>query len=232
MVGPTKDGRRPSHTDAPKPQGQVLARGGAPPLDAGDWYDFVFAVVDRYKDDIVLWGVWNEPNLNLYLKNGDIGVYEQLVRTAHEAIRNANPSGLVIGPEVSQHAIQNGWFAAAMDRFGDLFDVVTVHWYTDGPPIDRFMDQGVRPYARRKDVWLSETGVSPCEATFGEAGQALFFQRVLQAFQPRRSWWTAVLFYVLNDPPRPLECGSGITRADWTNRPAFSLYQAFIRAFP
>ena len=203
-----------------------------PPLDYQDWYAFVYAVVDRYKDDISLWGVWNEPNLNLYLRNGDIAAYERLVRTAHAAIRAASPAGLVIGPEVSQHAVQNGWYATAMDRFGDLFDIVTVHWYTDGPPIDRYMDNGVRPYARRKDVWLSETGVSPCEPTFGETGQALFFQRVLQAFQPRRSWWTSVLFYVLHDPPRPLECGSGVTRPDWSNRPAFSLYQAFIKAFP
>src|SRR5206468_10587691 len=71
------------------------ANGGGPyqnpPLDDQDWYDFVYAVVDRYKDDIVLWGVWNEPNLNLYLRNGDIVAYERLVRTAHAAIRAASP---------------------------------------------------------------------------------------------------------------------------------------------
>ena len=39
-----------------------------------DWYDFVFATVDRYKDDVFLWGVWNEPNLDTYLKNGDLAV--------------------------------------------------------------------------------------------------------------------------------------------------------------
>ncbi len=212
------------------------ANGGAafntPPLRMQDWYDFVFATVDRYKDDVVLWGVWNEPNLDSYLKNGDLASYEQLVRTAESAIHAANPSAIVLGPDVSHHAIPSGWFRAVMQTVGSLFDVVTVHWYPDGPPLEAFMDQGVRPFAMGKDVWLSESGITPCQTTFGEVGQALLYQKVLQAFQPRRAWWTSVLFYALYDPPTPLTCGSGITRPDWSNRPAFSLYQAFIKAFP
>jgi hypothetical protein len=212
------------------------ANGGAaintPPQRLQDWYDFVFATVDRYKDDVFLWGIWNEPNLDSYLKNGDLASYEQLARTAASAIRAANPSAIVIGPEVSHHAIASGWYAAAMRSFGNLFDVVTVHWYPDGPPLEAFMDQGVRPFAMGRDVWLSESGLALCQSPFGEAGQALLYQRVLQAFAARRSWWTSVLFYVLYDPPAPVACGTGITRPDWSNRPAFSLYQAFIKAFP
>jgi hypothetical protein len=212
------------------------ANGGAafntPPLSYQDWYDFVYATVDRYKDDVFLWGVWNEPNLDTYLRNGDLAAYEQLVQTAESAIHAANPSALVLGPEVSHHAIPSGWYAAAMKAIGSLFDIVTVHWYPDGPPLEAYMDQGVRPSAMRKDVWLSESGITPCQSTFGEVGQALFYQRVLQAFESRRGWWTGLLFYDLYDPPNPTNCGSGITRTDWSNRPAFSLYQAFIKAYP
>jgi hypothetical protein len=203
-----------------------------PPLNPQDWYDFVYAVADRYKDDIFLWGLWNEPNLDVYLHDGDLKEYQLLAATARAAIRAANPSASVLGPEVSHHAIKSGWYAAAMKSFGDLFDIVTVHWFVDGPPLESMMDEGVRPYAMWKSVWLSEVGIKPCDSTFGEAGQALFYQKVLSAFEPRRSWWTTVLFYDLYDPPSPLECGSGITRADWSNRPAFSLYQAFIKANP
>jgi hypothetical protein len=212
------------------------ANGGAalngPPLNSQDWYDFVYATVDRYKDDVFLWGIWNEPNLDTYLRKGDLGVYEQLARTAESAIRAANPSAIVLGPEVSHHAIRAGWYAAAMKAFGSLFDIVTVHWYMDGPPLEAFMDNAVRPWAGRKEVWLTESGITPCQSNFGEAGQALFYRRVLQAFRPRSHWWTAVLFYNLYDPPSPLNCGSAITRSDWSNRPAFALYQAFIKANP
>ena len=29
-----------------------------------------------------------------------------------------------------------------------------------------------------------------------------------------------------------MDCGAGITRSDWSNRPAFYLYQAFIKTHP
>jgi hypothetical protein len=212
------------------------ANGGGPfqvpPTSMQDWYDFVFAAASRYKDDIFLWGIWNEPNLSQYLEDGGIHVYEQLARTGAAAVRAANPSALVLGPEVSHHAVKEAWYATAMRTFGNVFDIVTVHWYPDAPPIESFMDTGIRPFSQGKNVWLSETGMTPCQSTFGETGQALFYQRVLKAFEPRRSWWTAVLFYDLYDPPDPLNCGSGITRPDWTNRPAFLLLQSFIKSHP
>jgi hypothetical protein len=152
--------------------------------------------------------------------------------TARAAIKAANPKANVLGPEVSQHAFKDGWYAAAMRGFGDQFDIVTVHWYPDGPSLDYMMDQLVRPFALGKPVWMTEAGMRACETIFGEAGQAVLYDRILRTFLPRRSWWNAVLFYDLYDPPEPLDCGSGITRPDFSNRPAFLLYQSFIRAHP
>jgi hypothetical protein len=203
-----------------------------PPLNYQDWYDFVFATVTRYRGDIDLWGVWNEPNLDQYLEGTDLKVYRSLVITARAAIRAANPLATVLGPDVSFHGVKDGWFAAAMTDFGDLFDIVTVHWYADGPDLEVMMDRMVRPLAPRQPVWLSEVGMKPCGSLFGEAGQALLYQRVLSAFDARREWWTGVLFYDLYEPPVGRDCGTAITRADWSNRPAFQLYQAFIRGHP
>src|SRR5256885_598005 len=104
-----------------------------PPLNYQDWYDFVFATVSRYRDDIFLWGVWNEPNLDVYLQGSDLRVYRTLTVMAHAAIRAANPRAVILGPDVSWHGVKDGWFPAAMNDFGDLFDIVTVHWYPDGP---------------------------------------------------------------------------------------------------
>jgi len=60
-----------------------------PPLNYQDWYDFVYATVSRYRNDIYLWGVWNEPNLNGYLKGSDPRVYRSLAVMAHAAVRAA-----------------------------------------------------------------------------------------------------------------------------------------------
>ena len=203
-----------------------------PPINYQDWYDFVFAVVSRYRDDIYLWGVWNEPDLDVFLHGGDLQVYRALTINARAAILAANPRAAVLGPDVSWHALTEGWFAQAMSAFGDLFDIVTVHWYIDGPQIDRLMDDWVKPYALGKPVWLAEVGRKPCASMFGEAGQALFYAQVLDAFEARRDWWTGVLFYDLWEDPTPPDCGSAITRPDWSNRPAFTIYQNFIRAHP
>jgi len=203
-----------------------------PPLILQDWYDFVYAIVSRYEDDIYLWGVWNEPNLDWYLHGASVDAYRDLAITARAAIRAANPRALVLGPEVSWHATQDGWFAAAMRAAGHLFDIVTIHWYADGPRLDAMMDDLVRPLSLGRDVWLSETGMKPCASVFGEVGQALFYRQVLDAFQARRHWWTGVLFYELWNPPTPSDCFGAITRADWSNRAAFTVLQGAIRAYP
>jgi len=200
-----------------------------PPLNYQDWYDFVFAVASRYRDDIGLWGVWNEPNLDEYLQGSDPTVYRSLVIQAHAAIRAANPRASVLGPDVSWHGVKDGWFAAVMNDVGDLFDIVTVHWYADGPELSFMMDQLVQPASRGRSVWVSEVGMKPCASFFGEAGQALLYQRVLDAMQARRSWWTGVMFYDLYELPSGRDCGTAITRPDWSNRPAFQVYQGFIR---
>jgi hypothetical protein len=93
------------------------------------------------------------------------------------------------------------------------------------------MDQMVRPFAGGKPVWLTEAGLQPC-GVLGEAGQLTLYNKVLESLFARRAWWTGVFFYDLYDPPEPMTCGSGIPRADYSNRPAFTLYQRVIRAFP
>lgn len=203
-----------------------------PPLVYQDWYDFVFAVVSRYKDDIHLWGVWNEPNLDGYLQGASVDVYRDLAITARAAIRAADSRALVLGPDISWHATQDGWFSRALRATVALFDIVTVHWYADGPKLDVMMDDLVRPLLSGREVWLSETGMKPCRSFFGEVGQALFYRQVLEAFDRRRHWWTGVLFYDLYDPETPGDCGSAITRPDWSHRPAFGVLQSFIRSHP
>jgi hypothetical protein len=38
------------------------------------------------------------------------------------------------------------------------------------------------------------------------------------------------MFFDLYDPELPDDCGSAITRPDWSNRPAFRVFQAFMKA--
>ena len=200
-----------------------------PPLVMQDWYDFVYATVARYKDDIFLWGVWNEADLDAFLKGGSVQLYAQLVATARSAIVAANPRARVLGPDLSWHASHDGWFVGVMRSAGALFDIVTVHWYADAPPLDQWMDTLVLPFADGKPVWLSETGMRACQSFFGEIGQALFYRQVLEGAYARRHWLTGLMFYEMHQGADDPSCGSAITRDDWSNRPAFSQMQSFIR---
>ena len=47
-----------------------------------------------------------------------------------------------------------------MRAAGSLFDIVTVHWYPDGPKLDAMMDQFVQPFTYGKPVWLDEQTAS------------------------------------------------------------------------
>ena len=236
MHGATRRSERIARSSRRLAYAPAWANGGHPyrypPLNYQDWYDFVFATVSRYRDDIHLWGVWNEPNLDEYLQGNDPKVYRSLVITARAAIRAADPLATVLGPDVSWHGVKDGWFAAVMNDFGDLFDIVTVHWYADGPELSVMMDQLVRPRVAGQTSVDERSRDEAVRSSFGEAGQAMFYQRVLSALQTRRSWWTGVLFFDLYELPAARDCGTAITRVDWSNRPAFLLYQAFIKANP
>ena len=148
------------------------------------------------------------------------------------AVRSFGGQVQMTSPDCASGTDRVAEIAAAMNDVGDLFDIVTVHWYADGPGLEFMMDQLVRPASLGKNVWLSEVGMKPCFSFFGEAGQALLYEKVLSAFQARRDWWTGVNFYDLYEVPTASDCGTAITRPDWSNRPAFLLYQAFIRASP
>ncbi|MBI3491203.1 MAG: cellulase family glycosylhydrolase [Acidobacteria bacterium] len=204
----------------------------APPLRLQDWDDFVSAVVERYQGrnmDVRYFGVWNEPDLRDFFR-GTVSDYASLVTTARQAIKRANGSAKVLGPEVSHFGVLNGWYASAMEAVGDQFDVVTVHWYPYArQSLETYLDDAVQSRAQGKPVWLTEVGESTCERG-GEDGQARVYRRVLEAFQARRSWLTSIFFYDLYEPSS--KCSWPAVRSDWSNRPAFLVYKDAIAQFP
>jgi hypothetical protein len=207
--------------------------GGGPdhngtPSNLQDWYNFVFAAVSRYRGYVRHWGIWNEPNLTQFLDNRDN--YEAIVAWARLAIRAADPTALVLGPEVSEHALDDGWFAQVMSTFGrDAFDIVTMHYYTGS--LTARMDSQVYPWRYGKEVWVTETGRETISGLLAfELLQRGFYASLLQAFEPRRWWWTKVFFYDI----WAWDYGYrfGLCGPDWQNHLAFDFYRDWIAARP
>jgi len=199
-----------------------------PPSNMQDWYNFVFCVVQHYQGvnmDVWQFGIWNEPNLPGFYQ-GTFSQYIDLVNTGRRAIKDANAGATVLGPEVSWHGVRDGWYSSAMTAVGSAFDIVTVHWYPDAwKPLWDFMDNDVRPWSQGRSVWLTEVGQQTCSEPFGENNQASLYGAVLGTFQPRRGWFTTVLFYDLYETP---ECSWAIVRPDLFRRQAVYTYQSCI----
>ena len=114
-----------------------------------DWKDFVTAVVNRYKDRIGIYGMWNEPNLGGFWQGTQMQYEQDVLVPGSAAVHAACATCLVGGPETSGltasstwngangvcafgGCIRNGWeldLGGVLDAAGSSIDVVTQHFY-------------------------------------------------------------------------------------------------------
>ncbi|MCX7599386.1 MAG: endo-1,4-beta-xylanase, partial [Armatimonadetes bacterium] len=189
------------------------------------WAEYVSAVVNRYKDRVKHWEVWNEtPN---FMADGTAGDYARTVVAAYEAAKKADPScqvGLSI-QSVNVHWIQQVIAAGARDHF----DFIAVHPYevlglveSDGleaqfmsiVPTIRKMLAAQNPSRTQVPIWFTEIGY---DAGTDEPGQAsalvkAFVLGIAQGVE--RIFW----FEGIDGDSGPM----GLLRADGTPRLAYT----------
>lgn len=136
-------------------------------LDA--WLEYVRRVVERYRDRIRYWEVWNEPNLEGFWKATPSGAdYATLLRETYKTIKAIDPELVVLYGGLAGVPID--YFEASLDAgAGEFFDVVNIHPYRGGltteQAIRRFekdIAQFTEALAKRnvapKPVWITEMG--------------------------------------------------------------------------
>ncbi|MBI3184311.1 MAG: hypothetical protein HYZ28_19430 [Myxococcales bacterium] len=124
------------------------------PASTADWTAAVTAVVARYKGQVECWGIWNEPNLRVFFDGTEDDFVNEIFVPAAAAVRAADPSGKICGPElaglttssnwsgkkgqcVAGSCIRNGWeidLANLLTRVGGQIDIVTHHVYKGDAP--------------------------------------------------------------------------------------------------
>lgn len=189
------------------------------------WAEYVSAVVNRYKDQVKHWEVWNEtPN---FIADGTAEDYARTVVAAYEAAKKADPScqvGLSI-QSVNVHWIQQVIAAGARNHF----DFIAVHPYevlglveSDGleaqymsiVPTIRKMLAASNPSRAQVPIWFTEIGY---DAGHDEPGQAsalvkAFVLGIAQGVE--RIFW----FEGIDGDSGPM----GLLRADGTPRLAYT----------
>lgn len=120
----------------------------APPDDLQDFYDYVFAVAERYKGRVEAYQIWNEPNLAREWggRPPSPAEYTELLKVGYRAVKEADPNAIVISAGLaptSRHdaqAMPDIYFIQGMYEAGaaPYFDALGVHapGYKSHPEID------------------------------------------------------------------------------------------------
>lgn len=108
-----------------------------PPFDYEIWGNSVYQIVSHYKDNVHYWEVWSEPDSgngpNSGLWRGTPQEYAQLLATAYNAIKRADPNAKVLlgslsrlntNPTFLYEILTDETYPAA-----NHFDIIGIHFY-------------------------------------------------------------------------------------------------------
>lgn len=141
---------------------------GVPPAtdeERAAYANYVYQMVNRYKDRVKVWEIWNEPNIPNFWPKPDVTGYTLMLREAYKAAKKADPDCVVLAAATSGadlgfingiHA-NGGW---------DYCDGFSIHPYSmAGGPIYQRLDKILRQTGeliaskgKPKKLWITEMG--------------------------------------------------------------------------
>lgn len=138
-----------------------------PPKDFEAYGKFVKALVNRYKDRIKTWEVWNEPDIWIYWQ-GTRDQFAKFLKIGAKAVKEADPEAKVVFPGIAY----DPEFVLNMFRDYNLsqyFDIVNMHNYYETwhrHPIESIaqyineVHDVVWRYGNNQALWVAEVGYS------------------------------------------------------------------------
>ncbi|MCF0235041.1 MAG: hypothetical protein HUK22_08730, partial [Thermoguttaceae bacterium] len=133
-----------------------------------EWKEYVRRIVERFKDRIRFWEVWNEPNLQGFWADAPDGAnYAILLKATYETIKAIDPELKVVYGGLA--GVPLDFFEKSLDAgAGDYFDVMNIHPYRGGMTTTAFVEEfrtdveGFRAaMAKRgfeRPIWITEMG--------------------------------------------------------------------------
>jgi len=212
------------------------------PEGIDDYCRFATAAVERYRDDIHHWEVYNEPNI--FFWQGPKEMYAELLKRAYAAIKAADPNAQVLGCSTAGIDLD---FIRQTIELGAPFDALTIHPYR--PSIDdrRFVAElreaaevAQAPDGTIRPVWITEMGwATHARHNGAQAGFSVTTQRE-QAQLIARAYLDAIASGVVtnmswydfrNDGVDPFyfEHNLGIVTRDFRPKPAYRAYATLTR---
>jgi hypothetical protein len=179
----------------------------SPPVRPGPYAAFLTALIKRYgpsgsfwsshpqlpRTPIRMWQIWNEPHFTTYWTTQPFAPsYVALLRSAHDAIKAADPSAKVVLAGLADFSWQYLAQIYRQPGASSLFDLVAIHPYTARPQgvitilkrAREVMNQhgdAAKPILATEITWPSSRGKSPPQFGVGvsEAEQARLIEQVM-----------------------------------------------------
>ena len=149
----------------------------APPVKPEEleaWLAFAGATIDRYKDRIVYWEIWNEPNHRKYWgAPPNAEHYGNLVRVTSEKIRELHPDAKIIAGSTAgiSSDFHDGYLGQCDPA---LLDIISFHNYGNRPEERAYRMPRFRAvldkYNPQLEVWQGECGIASQSRTTGYRG--------------------------------------------------------------
>ncbi len=211
-----------------------------------DWSDYAAKMVDRYKDRVHYWEVWNEGNAGFNDAHSTTSDYAKLLSAAYEGAKRSDPNALVGLSVASYDAPYIGQVALDQAQMGkpSQFDFICIHPYEtfgglgdpDGEILYLWMTRMLRdelkadaPDRANVPIWITEIG-RPVDRSTSEIGAALgkstteadAAHAVVKAYIMALAQGIDRVFWFEGQDPEREQNGYGLLRKDGTPRPSYT----------
>lgn len=220
--------------------------------DADLFAIYAKAVVNRYKDRVKYWEIWNEPNQSIYWVPQDgMKAYTALLKKVYPVIKSEDPTALVLLGGLASDAAPS---LEQIYRLGgkEYFDIVNFHPFES--PLDPQAMQKMRSAYEtvyrlmqkngdeKKPIWLTELGCPGVPAAKetqewwkgknpGEDKQAAWVQNIFE--EPFKWKGVEKVFWAFfRDTPDHFLTGTdffGLVREDFSKKPAYEAYRRKVK---
>ncbi len=229
------------------------------PQNRNDYFDFVRAAVGRWKNQIDVWEIWNEPSAaGTWKCTGGCDPaadYAALLQGAYVAVKSVDPTARVLIGGLYIHDYTNEGMAF-LDRVvaasgGAInFDGLSIHTFMqDRIPEATLSNSVVQNFPYRlqvaddwiaahgghpAEIWITEDGRSTCTGctpTWSEDAQASMLARMygIAAAWPRVVQFDWFQFEDKFNNPQDPYGGMSIVRDDYSLKPAYQAYATAAR---
>jgi hypothetical protein len=152
---------------------------GNPPTNVAYWTNFVTALVNRYKDRVQHFALWNEPDYPTFWNANMDRFVNEILKPGADAVRAASPTAKVIGGEISDSETKLGnllWGGCSK------LDIVAVHLfrYDVDKNVNHFLNHyvpAINQYCgSSKPVWVTAFGLAVNRITVPPGADPLVVQ--------------------------------------------------------